>query len=429
MSIPLDRLYDHLHNKSNHDIIIYRWLPHGSKKLADLSALNTKFHDNWVKSMTVPIAIMHDQEPLCYNFWSDIDFINHWRNKVERKKLHPDCLDEKFLKYQANMHLRSAISPGSNLYDKVLIVHSEQNSSQVELYAQHNFIPVYYWSHAVIAADWFRYAEFDPQLQYNADCINFDFLIYNRAWSGTREYRLYFAELLVKTDLVNRCLTTFSPFDNEMHYTDHKFENSNLSISCSNFESIFKDNTHQSTASADYNNQDYTQSAIEVILETLVDDTRWHLTEKTLRPIACGKPFILASTPHSLKYLKSYGFETFGEFINEEYDNIVDTSQRLRSIAQEMKRIADLSLADKKILWENLNRIAVRNKKLFFSRDWQQSIEQEFYHNLDNAITELNQHRTGKIWKESLQLPNVSGSTGKSPEQIQQLINWLKGCQ
>jgi len=33
MSIPLDRLYDHLYHKSNHDMLIYGWKPHGSKKL------------------------------------------------------------------------------------------------------------------------------------------------------------------------------------------------------------------------------------------------------------------------------------------------------------------------------------------------------------------------------------------------------------
>jgi hypothetical protein len=42
-----------------------------------------------------------------------------------------------------------------------------------------------------------------------------------------------------------------------------------------------------------------------------VFDTRIHLTEKTLRPIACGHPFILAAGPGSLKYLQTYGFRTF----------------------------------------------------------------------------------------------------------------------
>jgi hypothetical protein len=46
------------------------------------------------------------------------------------------------------------------------------------------------------------------------------------------------------------------------------------------------------------------------------------LTEKALRPIACGQPFILAATPGSLQYLRSYGFKTFSGYIDETYDTI-----------------------------------------------------------------------------------------------------------
>lgn len=429
MSIPLDRLYDHLHNKSNHDIIIYRWLPHGSKKLEDLCELHNRFRSDWVKSMTTPIAIMHDQEPLCYNYWSNNDFIDNWKSIVKKYSLHPDYLGDDFLKHQTDMHLRSIVGPGSNLYDKLLLVHSEQNSDQLKMYEQQNYVPVYYWSHAVIAADWFRYAEQDPVLEHNIDSIKTDFLIYNRAWSGTREYRLYFAELLVKHNLIDHCLTTFSPIDNGQHYTNHVFKNLNLSISCSDLETIFKPNIHQSSASADYNNTDYALTGIEVVLETLVDDTRWHLTEKTLRPIACGKPFMLASTPGALQYLRNYGFETFGEFINEEYDTVESPQHRLTLIIQEMKRIANMSLIDKKNLWAQLHKIAERNKRLFFSPAWQQKIQDEFYQNLNAGIKIINQHRTGKIWKKFLNSPTISGSTGRPPEQIQQLISWLKGHQ
>ena len=79
------------------------------------------------------------------------------------------------------------------------------------------------------------------------------------------------------------------------------------------------------------------------MLETLFDDTRWHLTEKSLRPSACGKPFMLAATAGSLQYLRSYGFKTFSGLIDESYDLIVEPHLRLQSIAQEMQRISQLS--------------------------------------------------------------------------------------
>lgn len=426
MSIPLDRLYDHLHNKSNHDMIIYRWLPHGSKKLEDLHCLSDEFHKDWVTSMTTPIVIMHDQEPLDYNLWSNSDFEQAWRYIVSSCSLGPDYLDPIFLQHQVDLHLRSMISPASSLYDKLLLVHSEQNSQQVELYSNNGYIPVYYWSHALLAVDWFRYAEFDPLLRYNINEFKHDFLIYNRAWSGTREYRLFFSEKLVESNLLNCCLTSFSSTDQGHYYTEHQFKNPNLSISTKNLEKYFKPNRHSSSASADYNNLDYNIAAIEVVLETLFDDSRHHITEKTLRPIACGKPFILAATPWSLKYLHDYGFKTFNGLINEDYDTIVDPQQRLNAIIKEMQRISVMPLLEKKELIKELHEIAKFNQALFFSRHWQDSIEAEFYQNLDVAIHDLNTNCTGKHWLKSLTMPKVSGSTNKSPEQIRELTEWLK---
>lgn len=426
MSIPLDRLYDYLHNKSNHDMLIYRWMPHGSKKLADLQQLSTKFLTDWVTSMTTPAAIMHDQEPLQFDLWTKEDFTNHWNYMIDHHALNEHHRTSESTDYQVGLHLRGLISPTSNLYDKVILVHSEQNSDQVAVYQQNNFVPVYYWAHALIAADWFRFAVHDPVLQYQPDTINYDFLIYNRAWHGTREYRLTFTEMLANTNLVDKCLTSFSPVDDGHHYTDHQFKNPALAIGHNTLDQVFGPNQHQSSASADYNHQDYMVSGIEVVLETLFDDTRWHLTEKALRPIACGKPFILASTAGSLQYLRSYGFETFRNYINEDYDLLTDPKERLQAIVLEMQRIASLPDTQKKLLWQQLHIIANRNKERFFSEEWQDSIEQEFYCNLDTAITELNAHRTGKYWHHSLSRPLTSGSTGRPAEQIQALHQWLR---
>jgi hypothetical protein len=277
----------------------------------------------------------------------------------------------------------------SNVYDQTLLCHSEQNSRDLELYQQHGFIGVYYWCHALLARDWYRYAELDPKLAVNFENITHDFLIYNRAWSGTREYRLTLAEMLVDNDLISFCKTTFSEIDNQLQYTQHKFINPNLAISRNDLHTIYLPNTHDATASADYNNKDYSVTAIEVVLETLFDDQRHHLTEKTLRPIACGHPFILAATPGSLQYLKQYGFETFDGLIDETYDTILDPQQRLDAIVQEIKRISHLSQDQKSELWIKLYAIAERNKILFFSDKWYNAIMTEFKDNFDLALNQL----------------------------------------
>ena len=182
------------------------------------------------------------------------------------------------------------------------------------------------------------------------------------------------------------------------------FANTALSANFDNVEDLLPINTHDSNSSADYNNLDYKKCGLEIVLETLFDDTRWHLTEKTLRPIACGRPFILMSTPGSLEYLRSYGFETFSDCIDETYDTIQDPKTRLQAIVTEMLRIASMSTRDKQLLWNTLYKISKKNQQLFFSAQWQNKIENEFFENLNSALLQLSQPPTGQIRKQMMQL-------------------------
>ena len=389
MSVPLDRLYHFLADCVNHDLLIYRWLPHGSRKLEDLDQLMNYSEFQWYNS---PIAVFHDQEPLDYNFYSQDQIYNQAKKFFELQM--PVMLKESVLNYVSQQHIRGAIGLSVNNYDMTMLVHSEQNSSEIELFEQAGFVPVYYWSHAIIALDWFRYSEHDAMLTFDPAKIQQDFLIYNRAWSGTREYRLCFVEQLLANQLQQHCKISFNPEDSE-HYSTHQFVNSDFQIVNYNLHDELPLNTHNSAASADYCGEDYAATGIEVVLETLFDDCRWHVTEKTLRAIACGKPFLLMATPGSLTYLRQYGFETFGELIDESYDQISNHRQRLQAVIAEMCRISSLAPESKTQLFIALHKIAERNKQRFFNGLFEQVI-QEYKTNLDHAMTTMHQHCTGQ---------------------------------
>lgn len=392
MSVPLDRLYNFLHDVCNHrDLIIYGFFPHGSRKLEDLIALNWQDQD-WFTQMTSTYMIFHDQELLMYHLYS----LEHFKHLTDLRFCHHSSDELRAL--IAGMHLRSCLAAPIGVYDQVLLCHSEKNSQELELYQQHGFIGVYYWSHAIIARDWFRFAELDTVLIPNFDNITHDFLIYNRAWQGRREYRLTFAELLANKNLTSSCRMSFSEIDNDVHYTQHTFANPNLAISRNDLHELYPANLTDASSSADYTSEDYASSAVEVVLETLFDDSRHHLTEKILRPIACGRPFVLVSTRGSLQYLRQYGFETFDGLINETYDTISDPRQRLEAIVQELERISCMNPDEKKSLWTQLYAIAQRNQKLFFSAEWQDCIVKEFKDNFDSAVAQLT--ATAKYEKE-----------------------------
>ena len=397
MSVPLDRLYNHLDGLCNHDLLIYRFYPHGSKKLSDLKPLSYADQLSW-KFVLKPGAICHDQEPLFFDQYSNTDMLSYFLPDPDQK-IDPEIL-ARIQSYIQNQHLRSVIDSRFSIYDKTLLIHSEKNSNNLDQYIKAGFVGVYWWAHAALAIDWFRYAQHDPVLEINFDAIDKDFLIYNRAWAGTREYRLKFTEQIVDAELHNLVSMKFNIESEGNLYQKFCPKNSVFKIQRYDLENYFNPCKIDASASADYNNYDYQHTAIEVVLETLFDDSRLHLTEKSLRPIACGRPFILAATPGSLEYLKSYGFKTFNGFIDETYDTVQDPLERLKLISGEMKRISQLPLDQKKQLWNELYTIANYNKKLFFGVDWQHSIFNEFLINVESALNTVEQYKTGRHWEQ-----------------------------
>jgi hypothetical protein len=392
MTVPLDRLYNFLDDVVNQDILIYRWYPHGSKLLDDIKLLKYK---TGFERVTTPIMLCHDQEPLDYYLYSEeeiLDAVIKIKSKVlpllNRERIKEISRRSKFVEN----YIQEIIDNKINLYDKYILLNSEKNSTAIDDYVQHGAVPVYYFSHALIARDWFRYAEIDPVLSNKN--IKKDFLVYQRAWSGSREYRLKFSELMLDADLLNHCLASFNSLDNRyIHYIDHKYKNNCFQIQRTDLENYFSIKNTPSQASADYVANDYCETRYEIVLETMFDDQRWHLTEKTFRPIACGHPFILASTPGALDYLKSYGFKTFGDYIDESYDKITDPVERLSAIIRTMKSISSLSVEQKENLSVCLQPIVDFNKNWFFSKEFFNNIVSEYQNNLTTGLEFLRQHR------------------------------------
>ena len=376
MSIPLDRLYHYIESVAEEvygsSVIIYRFYPHGSKNLEDLNCLS--FPVNSAKHESAIQICCNDQEPLNYSLYEGrTTLITELEKMISAAGFSlPD----------SNLRKQSL----TNLYDRALLLHSEQRSSNLEKYSANGFIPVYYWSHALIALDWFRYAQYVQQKKQ----VKKTFLIYNRAWSGTREYRLAFADSIIHLGMVNHCQMTCNPVDSEIdkHYNIHHFTNKAWQPK-NVIEDYFPITTATSNYSADFIIEDLESTDIEVVLETLFDDQRWHLTEKSLRPIALGQPFILAGTPGSLKYLRSYGFKTFADCWDEKYDIIPDSQDRMNKITETMQQIVNWSPEEKIKKMEQARVIAKYNRQHFFSKEFLQQVENELRNNLTTALGEI----------------------------------------
>jgi len=430
MLIPIDKMYHYLESCVDCDVLIYHFYPHGSKEIADLSHVSTKDR-SWLEWNTSLQMIMHDQEPLNFNYYNptylenNISFWFEQNDKLTAKTLNlvPEIKDI-FVNQNLNF-----VSYGRTIYDKTLICHSEQRSDNVEKYQDHNMIGVYWWSHAIIARDWYRYAEIDPELVYPTT-FNKDFNIYNRAWTGSREYRVKFTDLVIAHNLVDKSNIKFSTICDQKHYQDYNYNNSMFVPT--NDLSILPTPLASSTYSADYSADDYKECWIDVVLETLFDDQRLHITEKTLRPIACGKPFILTATHGSLEYLRSYGFKTFGDHIDESYDLIEEPYQRLQAIIQLMIKLSKLTVKEKQELNKKLISIVDHNRRRFFSKDFTDQVINEFNKNYTSARKTVDQHRGGQNWKfinrMSCQHPEIRKSLfSENPKKSKaDVINFFK---
>lgn len=88
-----------------------------------------------------------------------------------------------------------------------------------------------------------------------------------------------------------------------------------------------------------YLNKDwYDQTKYSLVVETNV--TECH-SEKILKPCAYRHPFITWAPAGYLKWLRSWGFATFDNCIDESYDLEEDNDQRLAMIIEEVARLND----------------------------------------------------------------------------------------
>ena len=370
MMVPFDRLYTFLQDVSNQDdILIYRWNPSGSRKLEHCTPLAPR-PDTIQQRYCARYLVCHDQEPLCFDDWP-------------QPQLRQSGIAAPYSR------LMSVLRTDWTVWDRVLLCHSELNSAELAKFEQDGAVGVYWWSHAMIARDWFRYAACDPQLALPRQS-NHLFLVYNRAWSGSREYRLRFMDQLIRRELVPHCVTSMN-FTDPVHYSKHQFRNDKLAVHRCDFEQHIAKNQHPSSASADYCGLDYGRTDIEVVLETLFDDGRLHLTEKILRPIACRQPFMALAPAGSLALLRSYGFRTFGDVWDEGYDTITDPVARMDAVLQNMQLIASLGPDQQRQVRQQCQATVEHNWKWFFSEEFAQQIVSEFQNNLKQACDQLSQ--------------------------------------
>jgi len=95
-----------------------------------------------------------------------------------------------------------------------------------------------------------------------------------------------------------------------------------------------------------YNCDFYKNIALDIVTETVFDYPYPCITEKTIRPLANKRMFIIVGAANILQLLRSKGFETFSDVINETYDTINDPVDRFNSVVNSINTFLDRPIND-----------------------------------------------------------------------------------
>lgn len=107
---------------------------------------------------------------------------------------------------------------------------------------------------------------------------------------------------------------------NELYEHDAFMNRSDVDIQLRSKEDIIKTFDSKWRAFQECVPLEYVQSCVDVVSESYVEDSIM-LTEKTFKPIALRKPFILLSARNSHEFLQKMGFKLYDEMIDYSFDN------------------------------------------------------------------------------------------------------------
>lgn len=323
-------------------------------------------------------TLLWDQEPIHLNI-----HVPTFESVVEQNKdIHELCSNR-------NKRNKIAVDAGYTLPLRIdhqvgSIITSERDSDTVEFICKkYNWKNYYYFFHGWAALDWYRgYDRTFLIKPWNKRTINKTFLAPNRIVAGERQHRLemlYWIFRLGMSDNHISCpsvcpaenisiLDAIQPLKSQYPDIETVFGNQSLPI---NFAGETGHPMHSCWLSL------FDQSAeslLYLVTETVATGRRHHLTEKTFKPIALGMPFVIVGTQGSLKYLRSYGFKTFGHLWDESYDDEPDDSKRIEKIAQVLKQ---LEHSDRQSIFESAQEIIEHNWNHFYNGGFEQILWQE----------------------------------------------------
>ena len=256
---------------------------------------------------------------------------------------------------------------------EVTFITSEKDSTNVnELCQTHGFKSNYYFFHGWAALDWFRgYNRCNLILQYSERDITNTFISPNRVVGGNRTHRLALFKQMAKHNLLENNKVSFPKYC--------PYSGEEVSVNGVNLPLVFASEDANNIPNESYKIslwEESKNSLLQVVTETVYEQSTLHLTEKVFKPIVMQMPFVLVGAKHNLEYLRSYGFKTFNEFWDESYDDM-DNDQRINAVTKLLTDLNSLSIKEKAHLQKHLVPVVEHNFNWFYSQEFENLLWKE----------------------------------------------------
>ena len=287
---------------------------------------------------------MYDQEPL---YHSAVDIYRQSLLDVTESKNHSVI---------SNLPLSAVAAVLGKSTNIPIWCHSELDSIQINDLQDMLFVPCYYWYHAFIAREWYRFWHRNLSLQPSDKSRSAHrFLLYARAVDGARTYR-------------QRVLESLRPIQNHVL---HDWSGQN---------------PVDSSYSAKIDTTDARSAAIHLVAETVFDTEKIYLTEKVFKPMVMSQPFIVFGPPGTLATLQRYGFRTFDHCWSEAYDQETDADKRMQMLINLVFEIDSMPQEKFSEIYARCLPVIQHNRQWFFGQAFMDRCWHELDGNLSSAL-------------------------------------------
>ena len=223
----------------------------------------------------------------------------------------------------------------------------------------------------------------EDSFTYDFNKIEKLFLSYNK---NIGPHRFYFMYSLLKNNLINDFLYSFvdnntdddcvDRINNYLTDKDKKILDVNIIEKTNNEvgKEILSDKMNYNEFGGEYYGQylqleDFEKTFMSVVTESNVGSNTIYFSEKTIKVLLTKHPFILISSPNSLKKLKEYGFKTFDKWWDESYDECEYFIDRIDKVTQVIKSIKNKTKKELIEIRQEMQDILLHNQKLLLKKD------------------------------------------------------------